>query len=91
MVNGRKSISRCLLLAATIALIVVHQDWWNWNKVNPRLFGFLPIGLSYHAGFAVACAVLMYCLVRWAWPKHLEQANQVASTDPTAADNTRSH
>ena len=32
-----------------------------------------PIGLAYHAGYSVACSVLMFLLVKFAWPKHLEQ------------------
>jgi hypothetical protein len=58
------------LLAA--ALLVLHQDTWNFHSAE-LVFGFLPIGLAYHAGFALACAVLMYLLVTFAWPKHLEK------------------
>jgi hypothetical protein len=61
------------LLFLLIALVyAAHQDIWNWHKADPMIFGFLPIGLAYHAGYAIACAVLMAILVRFAWPKHLE-------------------
>jgi hypothetical protein len=36
------------------------------------VFGFLPIGLAYHAGYSVLAAIMMAVLVKWAWPKHLE-------------------
>ena len=73
-----------LLLAAAVALLyVLHQDFWNWRtaRVNiPSLgihnampFGFLPVGLFYHACFAVAASLLMWLLVTFAWPAHLEQ------------------
>ena len=29
----------CLLVPGAYAL---HQDFWNWNKTDPLLFGFLP-------------------------------------------------
>ncbi|HXE55728.1 MAG TPA: hypothetical protein VN541_22080 [Tepidisphaeraceae bacterium] len=61
-----------LLLAATVVLIVVHQDFWNWNTVDPRWFHFLPVGIWYHALYCVAAAVLMALLVAFVWPKHLE-------------------
>jgi hypothetical protein len=61
-----------LIYAAAAVLLVLHQDFWNWGKIGPFAFGFLPIGLAYHAAFAVACAVMMALLVAVAWPKHLE-------------------
>ena len=36
-----------------------------------RLWIF-PIGLFYHAVYSVAVAVLMWALIRFAWPDHLE-------------------
>jgi hypothetical protein len=59
----------CLL---AVALFVLHQDFWNFNKAEPLFLNF-PVGLWYHAAFSVACSVLMFLLVRFAWPKHLEK------------------
>ena len=46
---------------ALFALVVfaLHQDFWNWKAHEPLVFGFLPIGLAYHAGFSILCAVMM--------------------------------
>ena len=64
---------RKVLLFLLIALVyLAHQDLWDWNTPDPLVFGFLPIGLAYHAGFAVLCAVMMAILVKFAWPKQLE-------------------
>ena len=38
----------------------------------PLVFGFVPIGLAYHAAFSIAAAVLLGLLVTYAWPSHLE-------------------
>ena len=54
------------------AIYVVHQDSWNWKKADPLVFGFLPIGLAYQAGYSVLASIMMAVLVRFAWPKHLE-------------------
>jgi hypothetical protein len=75
-----------LLLLLTLFLIVVHQDFWNWTKVD-ALFGFLPVGLWYHALFCIAASVLLAMFVAFAWPKHLETAEQetLAGSDSTSA------
>jgi hypothetical protein len=59
------------LLIATLYL--VHQDFWFWHSARPFVFGFLPIGLAYHAAYCLAASLLMWSLTRLAWPVHLEQ------------------
>ena len=61
-----------LLALAIVALYVLHQDLWLWTSARPLVFGFLPIGLAYHGAYCVAAAVLMWTLVKLAWPGHLE-------------------
>jgi hypothetical protein len=58
------------LMAAV--LYALHQDFWFWRGARPLVFGFLPIGLFYHAAYTVATSALMLVLVRWYWPAHLE-------------------
>ena len=67
--------------AALIALVtgfvyVLHQDFWFWRAARPLVFGFLPIGLFYHAAYTVAISGLMAYLVRRHWPSHLEDADE---------------
>ncbi len=57
---------------AVAGLYVLHQDWWNWRAARPLVFGFLPVGLAYHAIFTLATVLLMAAAVKWLWPKHLE-------------------
>ena len=57
-------------------LYVLHQDFWFWRSARPLVFGFLPIGLAYHAAYTLAISLLMIYLVRRHWPLHLEQANE---------------
>ncbi|MHB8521621.1 MAG: hypothetical protein ACYDH9_12800 [Limisphaerales bacterium] len=66
-------MKKLLLFLLILAVYVVHQDYWNWKTPNPLVFGFLPIGLAYHAGYSILCALLMAVLVKSAWPGHLEQ------------------
>lgn len=53
-------------------MYVLHQDNWNWKSTDV-VFGFLPIGFAYHAGYSILAAVMMALLVKFAWPKHLEE------------------
>lgn len=66
--------TRLFLIAAVAVLYVLHQDFWFWRVARPFVFGFLPVGLFYHACFSVAAALLMWLLVKYAWPSHLEEA-----------------
>jgi hypothetical protein len=62
------------LLIATVYLL--HQDFWNWKKIEPLVLGFLPIGLAYHVAYSIVAALTMVVLVRCAWPKHLDEDEQ---------------
>jgi hypothetical protein len=60
----------------TALVYLLHQDFWFWRTARPLVFGFLPIGLFYHAAYTVAISVFMWILVRTHWPSHLEDANE---------------
>ena len=60
-------------VAAIAALYALHQDVWFWRQARPLVFGFLPIGLFYHAAHTMASSVLLWFLVRSRWPSHLEE------------------
>lgn len=66
-------MKRILLIVAVVVLYILHQDFWFWRTPYPLVFGFVPIGLFYHACFAVAAALVMWLLVKFAWPSHLEK------------------
>lgn len=61
-----------LLAVLVMAFYTLHQDVWLWHRAQPLVFGMLPAGLAYHAGYSIAAAALMWLLVRAAWPSHLE-------------------
>ena len=56
-------------------LLILHQDNWLWE--NPTLvFGFIPIGLVYHAGISIAAAITWYLATIYAWPTNLESSDE---------------
>lgn len=80
-------MSRPLLVAAGIALLILHHDWWFWDSTH-LLLGFLPIGMAYHIAYSVAASAFWACVVIWAWPRRidaLEPESANASTPPTAS------
>src|SRR5262245_42201383 len=54
---NRFRMKRSLLVLAFTVLYFLHQDVWFWGTARPLVFGFVPIGLFYHACFSVAAAL----------------------------------
>jgi hypothetical protein len=77
-----KAARNLLLTLMVIAVYVLHQDLWNWKKAQPLVFGFLPPGLAYHAGYSILAAVTMAILVKFAWPTHLENVQPETAAPP---------
>lgn len=74
-----------------LALFIVHQDFWWWGD-RTLVFGFMPIGLFYHACFSVAAACVWALAVKFAWPTATERwADETAAPpDPdTARESSR--
>ncbi|HMV85376.1 MAG TPA: DUF3311 domain-containing protein [Blastocatellia bacterium] len=71
-----------LLTLAVAALYILHQDFWFWREARPLVLGFLPIGLFYHLIYTLAVVALMWLLVKFAWPSHLE-TESAASNSPS--------
>lgn len=61
------------LAVLVIVYWALHQDIWFWRDARPLAFGFLPVGLTYHAVYTLGIALLMYLLVKVAWPSELEK------------------
>jgi len=77
-------MKKTLLGLATLALYLLHQDVWLWRSARPLVFGFLPIGLFYHAAYCLLAAALMRLLVVHAWPAHLERGLEL-DVEPDAS------
>lgn len=51
-----------------LALVVLHHDWWYWDD-GRLVFGFLPVGLAYHALVSLAAGGLWALAVFAIWPQ----------------------
>ena len=67
-----KSPLALLVWGLVLLLLIVHQDNWFWDD-NTLVFGFMPIGLLYHAGISVSAAFTWYLATLFAWPEELDQ------------------
>ena len=65
---------RFSLAGMIIAVYFLHQDVWFWRTARPLVFGFLPVGLFYHALFCLFCSAVMILLVKFAWPVQFDEA-----------------
>jgi hypothetical protein len=54
-----------------LSLIVLHQDFWFWTDAR-LVFGFLPMGLFYHAVLSIAAAAVWWFVACRAWPDALD-------------------
>ena len=69
---------------AVIALALLHHDFWYWDD-RRLVFGWLPIGLAYHASFSLAAGAVWALVCRSAWPERIEAwAAQAAPGAPGA-------
>ena len=73
-----------LLTLAILLLYALHQDLWFWRTARPLIFGFLPVGLAWHAAYCVAVTLLMWWLTRVAWPAHLDPSTSLRAGDSTS-------
>ena len=62
---------RNLIIGLAILLAVIHQDFWWWDD-GSLVFGFLPVGLAFHALFSILAVGLWALAIKVAWPHHIE-------------------
>lgn len=61
-----------LIWGLVALLIVLHQDNWFWED-DTLVFGFMPVGLFYHACISLAAGFTWWLATKYAWPEHLEE------------------
>ena len=61
---------RKVVIFLALALFILHQDFWNWSN-SGLVFGFMPVGLFYHACYSPAAAVLWFLAIKFAWPSEI--------------------
>ena len=71
-----------LVYGLILILAVLHQDFWWWDDSDTLVFGFVPVGLAYHACVSLAAGVLWALAVKYCWP---EEASAELTEFPVSA------
>ncbi len=66
---------RRLVYGSIILLALLHQDFWWWDDSDTLVFGFVPVGLAYHAILSLAAALLWALAVKFCWPADVDVEN----------------
>ena len=67
--SSGSSLSKGPLIIAglVLLLLVLHQDNWFWTD-DTLVFGFMPIGLFWHACISIAASATWWLATKIAWP-----------------------
>lgn len=63
---------RFFIYGLLLLLIVAHQDFWNWRRIEPLVFGFIPIGLAHHIAISIGAVILWTLAARFMWVEDAE-------------------
>ena len=81
--SARKDSKRRFFVWGLIVILgVAHYDFWYWSDKSV-VFGFMPIGLFYHALISLLAGICWALVVKYAWPAWIEDW---ASGDDEAAN-----
>ena len=71
--SGANKSGPLIIAGLVLLLLILHQDNWFWSD-DSLVFGFLPIGLFWHACISVAAALTWYLATKIAWPVEPSEA-----------------
>ncbi len=71
-----------LIYGGLVLLAILHQDFWWWHD-STLVFGFMPVGLAYHALYSVVAGLAWYLVLTYAWPSELERFAEGSDTADT--------
>jgi len=60
-------VMRIIVWVLIAVLLIAHQDNFLWRN-DTMVWGFMPIGLAYHAGISIAASVAWFLATQFCWP-----------------------
>ena len=58
---------RTVVWVLIVLLLIAHQDNFLWDN-DTLVWGFMPIGLAYHAGISITASVVWFLATQFCWP-----------------------
>lgn len=71
---------RTLICILALVLAVLHHDFWWWSDAT-LVFGFMPIGLAYHAFYSLLAGCLWALAVKYAWPSEADATHEASGRE----------
>ncbi|MCA8997855.1 MAG: DUF3311 domain-containing protein [Planctomycetaceae bacterium] len=69
-----------IIAGLVLLLLILHQDNWFWTD-DTLVFGFMPIGLFWHACISIGATLTWALATVIAWPIHESDLRQVPSKE----------
>jgi len=82
--TNRSSVGPWLVAGIVLLLLILHQDNWFWTD-ETLVFGFMPVGLFWHACLSIAASVTWFLATKIAWPIDEETVARLAESPPADA------
>lgn len=77
--SSQKSSGMWIIAALVLLLLILHQDNWFWTD-ETLVFGFMPIGLFWHACISIGASLTWALATVIAWPLDEEEVETLAAT-----------
>ena len=62
-----------ILYVVIVIVYLLHNDLWFWN--DSTLVMGIPVGLFYHLLYCFAASILLFLLIKFAWPKFVDEVD----------------
>ncbi len=69
-----------LVWGLVLLLLILHQDVWFW-KDDTLVFGFMPIGLFYHAMISIGASITWFLATKHCWPTELDETAEASAEE----------
>ncbi len=67
---------KVLIFGSIVLLAILHQDFWWWDDSTTLVFGFIPVGLAYHAGISLTAGILWALALHFCWPSGVDEIEE---------------
>ena len=74
-----------LLYVVLGILYLLHNDLWFWD--DPTIILGIPIGLFYHVMYCLAASMMLFLLIKYAWPNVVSEVD-VDNNNSNVQDNS---
>ena len=61
--------ARLAAAASVLAVMALHNDWWNRAPREAPVLGFVPADIAYHALWLAAASLVLWLVLRVTWPR----------------------